>query len=239
MTKKICTICERKLGIFSRKIKISDAVICTNCLNSAGISTLVNPMSYDHQSIANLISSRNIIVQKFKPTKFVGNYISIDENNKLFKIGQDTFMYENLLSFELLENNQTVFKGGLGRAIAGGLFFGGIGAIVGGITGKKKAKDICHSMRLRVSLKNAHINTTYINFIQNKTKIRSFVYKSATNSAQECITILETISNHMNLNYTDQKFSVADEIIKLKQLLDQNIITQEEFDIKKQELLKL
>ena len=237
MAKKLCAVCERKLGILSRKIQISDAVICMNCLNSAGISTLSNPMAYSQQSIANLINTRKIIVQKFKPTKFVGNYISIDENNKLFQIGQDIFTYENLLSFELLEDNQTVFKGGLGRAIAGGLFFGGIGAIIGGITGKRREKNICHTMRLRVSLKNTYTDVVYINLITTRTKIRSFVYKSATNSAQQCITLLETISNYTNC--TDQTTSVADEIMKFKRLLDQKIITQEEFDIKKQELLKL
>jgi hypothetical protein len=36
---------------------------------------------------------------------------------------------------------------------------------------------------------------------------------------------------------TGEKFSVADELLKFKQLLDMEVITQEEFDKKKQELL--
>lgn len=38
---------------------------------------------------------------------------------------------------------------------------------------------------------------------------------------------------------TDEKFSVADELLKFKQLLDMDVITQEEFDNKKQELLNI
>lgn len=38
---------------------------------------------------------------------------------------------------------------------------------------------------------------------------------------------------------TDEKFSVADELLKIKQLLDMDVITQEEFDKKKQEILNI
>lgn len=244
MAKIPCAVCGKELGLLSGKVKISDGAICTNCLSSAGISMLSNNMTYNQQSINELISTRKKIVENFSSTKSVDTYIQVDENNKSFKIGKDIFSYENLLSFELLEDGQSITKGGLGRAVAGGLLFGGVGAIVGGVTGGKKSKGICNSMKLRISLKNAHTDVVYINFILTETKTNGFIYKAAQDSAQKCITALETISdiNQSALNqpvYAPQSVSSADEIVKFKNLLDQGIITQEEFDAKKKELLGL
>lgn len=244
MAKIPCAVCGKELGLLSGKVKISDGAICTTCLSSAGISMLNNPMSYNQQSINEMISNRQTMVKNFKPTKSTGNYIHIDENNKSFRIGKDIFAYENLLSFELLENGQSITKGGLGRAVAGGLLLGGVGAVVGGVTGGKKTKGICNSMKLRVSLKNAHTDVVYITFIMTETKTESFKYKLAQDSAQKCITALETINdiNQSALNqpvYVPQTVSSADEIVKFKDLLDQGIITQEEFETKKKELLQL
>ena len=145
----------------------------------------------------------------------------------------------------MLEDGQSITKGGLGRAVAGGLLFGGVGAIVGGVTGGKKSKGICNSMKLRVSFKNAHTDVVYINFIATETKTKSFTYKAAQDNAQKCITILETIndinqSNHIEYaNVEVHTNSTADEIMKFKTLLDQGVITQEEFDAKKKQLLGL
>lgn len=238
MAKIPCAVCGKELGLLSGKVKISDGAICTKCLSSAGILMLSNNMAYNQQSINELISTRKKIVENFSATKSVDNYIYIDENNKSFKVGKDIFSYENLLSFELLEDGQSITKGGLGRAVAGGLLFGGVGAIVGGVTGGKKSKGICNSMKLRISLKNAHTDVVYINFILTETKTNGFIYKSAQDSAQKCITALETINdiNQSALNqpvYAPQTVSSADEIVKFKNLLDQGIITQEEFDAKK------
>ena len=245
MAKIPCAVCEKELGLLSGKVKIADGAVCSNCLLSAGILTLNNALSYNQQSIKSLISTRKEFVTKFHTTKSVGAYIHVDETNKAFKVGRDIFSYDNLLSFELLEDGQSITKGGLGRAVAGGLLFGGVGAIVGGITGGKKSKGVCNSMKLRVSLKNAHTDVVYINFITTETKTSSFIYKTAQDSAQKCITALETIndvnqsSHAVNTNTIVQASSAADEIMKFKSLLDQGIITQEEFDAKKKELLGL
>lgn len=245
MAKIPCAVCGKELGLLSGKAKIADGAVCSNCLFSAGILKLNNAPSYNQQSIKALISTRKEYVTKFHATKSVGAYIHVDETNRAFKIGGDIFSYDNLLSFELLEDGQSITKGGLGRAVTGGLLFGGVGAIVGGVTGGKKSKGICNSMKLRVSLKNAHTDVVYINFITTQTKTSSFTYKRAQDSAQKCITALETINDVNQSSHAEntttivQTSSAADEIVKFKTLLDQGIITQEEFNAKKKELLGL
>ncbi|MBQ6884894.1 MAG: SHOCT domain-containing protein [Clostridia bacterium] len=243
MAKIPCAVCGKQLGLLSPKAKISDGAICAVCLQSAGISSLSNATSYNQQTIKEYILTRQALVKSYNATKTYGGYIEIDEDNKLFKLSGDLFEFSNLLSFELLEDGTTVTKGGLGRAVAGGLLFGGVGAIVGGVTGSKKAKNICNSMKLRVSLKNAHTDVVYITLISSETKTNGFMYKMAQDSAQKVITALEFINdiNQSTAHYqtTPTQQSSADEIVKYKALLDQGIITQEEFEAKKKQLLGL
>ena len=98
-------------------------------------------------------------------------------------------------------------------------------------------------MKLRVSLKNAHTDVVYITFISSETKTKGFMYKTAQDSAQNCITALEFINDinqsEQNQSVPKQQTSSADEILKFKSLLDQGDITQEEFDIKKKQILGL
>ena len=112
--------------------------------------------------------------------------------------------------------------------------------------GGKKSKGICNSMKLRVTLRNSHIDTVYIPFIVTETKTKSFTYKAAQESAQSCISALEIIADlndtrkeATNVPVVNMNVSAADEILKFKQLLDAGIITQEEFESKKKQILNL
>ena len=86
-------------------------------------------------------------VDTFVPTKQIGNFIAFDDNQKKWatlssfrgKI-QQIYSYDDIIDFELLEDGTSVASGGLGRALVGGALFGGAGAIVGGVTGKRKLK---------------------------------------------------------------------------------------------------
>lgn len=246
MAKKECALCGKNIGLLTMKATLSDGFICADCLKQAGISMLGNAQAYTCSSAKELINRRIPIIDSFKATKKIASYLQIDENNKSFKIGHDIFEFSNLLSYELLEDGQSITKGGLGRAVAGGILFGGIGAIVGGVTGGKKSKGICNSMKLRVTLKNAHTDTTYITFIASETKTKSFIYQTAQSNAQSCISALEIIADLNKAENTstpvveeNSGISAADEILKFKQLLDTGVITQEEFDAKKSQLLGL
>jgi len=67
-----------------------------------------------------------------------------------------------------------------------------------------------------------------------------FSYKKANNCAQEIFEVLyNAFKNYKENEETENKNSPADEIKKYKQLLDEGIITQKEFDLKKKQLLDL
>lgn len=248
-----CCSCGKSIGMLTRKATLSDGFVCGDCLTKAGMSLLSNSQSYPSAMVSQLIASRIPFVQTFSATKKIGNYLSVDETHKMFKVGADVFRYDNLIEYDLSEDGETISKGGVGRAVAGGLLFGGVGAVVGGVTGHK-ASGMCNSMRLRITLRKAHTDTTYINFIVTATKVNSIIYRGAKYNAQECVSALAVIADQ---NRADQQetavqqaiaaqqhaaaqtspVSVADEIMKFKKLLDAGVITQAEFDEQKKQLL--
>lgn len=75
-----------------------------------------------------------------------------------------------------------------------------------------------------------HHGSSYIN-IKNITKN---TVEKMSDTIQNQISKYE---QHNNKSFSKSNFSVADEILKFKQLLDAGIITQEEFDKKKSELI--
>ncbi len=78
-----------------------------------------------------------------------------------------------------------------------------------------------------------------INQLIAETKKDSFVYRAAKQEADEILAILGNItkSDTKEEVVESHEISVTDEIRKYKILLDEGILTQEEFEAKKKQLL--
>lgn len=72
---------------------------------------LDNATTYNQQSIKKSIITRQALIDHFHHIKFINPYIQIDKNNKAFKIDIEIFTYDNLSSFLLLEDVQSITKG--------------------------------------------------------------------------------------------------------------------------------
>lgn len=249
--KEICSIC----GINEAKNKLLDCYCCKECMNKA-ISYLPAKMPKNIKKeevvVAIKLKEENEKKQKiFEMSKKVGSYFEIDEKNKLWLIPDGVFggkknpkvyTYSDIMNYELLEDGETISKGGLGSAIVGGALFGGVGAIVGGATGKKKIKSVATNLQIKIILNNLNYPNVYINFITVETKKDSMTYKMAYSNAQEILSLLSVITNNNEqiLKQPEQlNISAADEILKYKQLQEQGIITEQEFNEKKKQLLGL
>ena len=137
----------------------------------------------------------------------------------------------------MLQNGNSITKGSLGNAVIGGAVFGGVGAIVGGSVGKKKTVQEVTEFRIKIITKNSFYPEIYIDFLTaGKTKENGILFKSYAASAQKILSLL-TIITSKNSVIEASGFFVADEILKFKQLLDAGIISQEEFNQKKHQLL--
>lgn len=161
------------------------------------------------------------------------------------------FRFDEIADFDLLENNNAIASGGLGRAIIGGTLLGGAGAIVGGITGKRKTKTTCDMLVVQISTTNMFFPNLMITYINKEIKKTDKKYMKELNNAQQTIAGLNSVikiaennkvikvsveDNNYDNNMSDDSYK---ELKELKELLDMGIINQEEFDIKKKELLGL
>jgi len=171
------------------------------------------------------------LLQIFQPTKKVDKYISFDVNNKLWKANayNVVFNYSDIISYELLEDGESITKGGLGRAVAGGVLFGGVGAVVGGVTGKKKTKKEINEFRIKIITRNETYPEIYINFLTaGPVKTGSILYETYKGAAQRIITEFTVITDSLKNNRSNEStpvLSEADEILKYRRLCDDGIIT--------------
>lgn len=148
-TKKKCPVCGNDLK--GLKTKIKDGIkICGDC--SSKIDIDLNMLTC--QTIDNIKEhlayreENQLIFNEFQPTReLIVNhvYFRVDDNKKqwYFTFSKNAnnptiYSFNDIIDYEINEDGETVSKGGLGNAVAGGLLFGGVGAIVGGVTGKKK-----------------------------------------------------------------------------------------------------
>lgn len=123
----------------------------------------------------------------------------------------------------------TVSKGRSGSAIVGGIIAGPVGAVAGSARKKhssstsetREVASMAHLSFIDNSGKkiivNAEINSTIANILSEY-----FVYENLPSDSDSPSTVSE-----------------ADELVKFKKLLDEGIVTQEEFDMKKKQILGL
>ena len=113
------------------------------------------------------------------------------------KVGTNKwFDFEQLLNYDLIEDDSTVTSGGVGMALVGGLVFGGAGMIAGGMTGKKKAKKKIESMLIRVTLNDFDSPCILIPIITKSTKIDSKEYQTALKEASNILSALDVITHN-------------------------------------------
>ena len=122
----------------------------------------------------------------------------------------------------------------LSGAILGGLVAGAAGAIIGS---RKKINSISSSV-------NVHDTTkSYLTYRDNINKIVTLefnghdVYEYLLQKVPDKDIKMVQINNHNNTSSSSN--SVTDEIRKFKELFDDGIITQEEFELKKKQLLDI
>lgn len=133
---------------------------------------------------------------------------------------------------------------GIARGIIGGIVAGPAGVVVGAVTGGKRY-PVVNQLSLELFFKSK--GSREIKFITSPTKTDSFIYKDIYKSFNEVTQKLNEVLkyNHKknpiqsNSNNQPGKMDSADEIRKFKELADDGIITQAEFEAKKKQLLGL
>jgi len=207
--------------------------------------------------------------------KYVSNdmdtSILLDEENKkvciIYSKLQSKIIldYKDILESEILEDGNTITKTSrssqIGGALLGGLLLGGVGAIIGGLSGEKSSVKEIIRVDLKIVINNIKKPVHVLNFLFDDSvdpmngrpfgiKKDSTKYKDAISKANHWHSLMSVLirradeedkdkeqANRNNNVVAQQLTSVADELRKLKQLNEEGVLTDEEFESQKKKLI--
>ena len=101
--------------------------------------------------------------------------------------------FDKIVQCEILEDNSVVMKGGVGRAVVGGILAGGVGAIVGAQT--RGSSEIVKNLSIRIITNDVINSLVWIHLIKTGTKRDSFEYKRNKDAAQQIYSTIISILN--------------------------------------------
>lgn len=260
--KETCPVCGRELKFLNRRRVVRGLYICNECENKSAINRYSKEIKkYVPQDALNIVISKIHKAENFTVTKSADDFMLIDDRRRLWtvpyaatrimntpKIDPELiFGYDEIESYELVEDGNLLAKGGRGLPAIGGLLFGTEGS---GFTANSEDRNVCENLQIRINLNNMATPKVFVNLIFKETDKDKKAYGQAFLTAQKILSILEFIchkedASSSNTEIEDKKkedisiSSPADEIKKYKELLDMGAITQEEYDAKKAKLLDL
>lgn len=144
-------------------------------------------------------------------------FFAIDDLNKqvLYVHADNTKMfskklaYIDILGIDISENGNSIFQksttSAVGRALVGGVLLGGVGAIIGGVTGKSKEKKIIDSYKITIQVNDTTTPTLEIELMDEPTELDdlgTFLLKEARTFANQVKSALLAIikANDIALN---------------------------------------
>ncbi|MEI6854440.1 MAG: SHOCT domain-containing protein, partial [Bacteroidota bacterium] len=178
-----------------------------------------------------------------------GMSIGFDSERKKICILDTSFTpffynYSSILQSEIVIDGQTIIKqstsGAIGRSLLGGMLGGGIGAIVGGTTGSRTQSEKINNIDLKIIV-NDTVNPIFkINFLNVESKKGDFLYTGAYSLVEKWHGIFSVLIKQGDIENSSKSAissSVADELKKLKGLLDEGVLTEDEFKKQKEKLI--
>lgn len=230
-----CSICGEKLGLLA-KVKTSDGEICPRCASiCASCATLPTA------TIRAFWETNKARLDTFTATQVLkslgSDAITIDDTHRYFvfgdlkkmKVEPMVFSFDEVDSYEFeTVGGKTVTKkkGGITRAVVGGVVAGPVGALVGSGTAKAETKTVGGIRMTKVNF-NAYTGKLQRMSSNYPMGFTDFLDRCISEAPEEPVAAAQTAP------------SAADEILKYKDLLDKGIITAEEFAAKKAQLLGL
>lgn len=176
--------------------------------------------------------------------------IMMDDKNRKFVIKDGgryskIYNYTDLINYEIYENNNSVVQGTIGKTLIGGAFFGLGGMILGG-NSKRKISSKCDDLRLIIRVNDINNTCLSVQYISKNIDKNSSKYKIYKDELFEIVSVLEYMMNDVKKIDVSNKNEISlnsqtdrEKLEDLKKLLDEGIITQEEFEAKKKQILNL
>lgn len=168
-------------------------------------------------------------------------------------VSQRIISYKDIFSVEIFEDGTSVTKtmrsSQIGGAVVGGFLLGGVGAIIGGLSGKTETSGKIKRIALRLIVNDTNAPLHDVAFMNIEGKKDGTIYTHAIQLARRWHGIVEVLikradAEERNLQASEYQIpptlpsaSIADEIKKLADLHNSGILTPDEFQQQKAKLL--
>ena len=277
---KKCILCGKSPG--SHKHPAANGrFLCDKCAVECGYEKIffsltptekITPerVQRDHDNHLRRIENNKIAYKEFKATVKYDKLIYFD-TAKLQFYTPDTllantktpivYQYDQVIDCDVVvaegSYTQTISttrtKAGIGKAVMGGVLFGGIGALAGAAASNSKSSGLATSREIKVAnelkiiIKTNDIShpIVTVSLLDKELKIDSKKFKKIKETSDDIFKIFKAIADN-NRGLFDvegediedaDSAGLVDEIRKYKAMMDQGILTEEEFSAKKKQLL--
>ncbi len=137
--------------------------------------------------------SNMMALGSFGVTRALENSVNVLSNSSPEQI----YNFDDISSFELLEDNNIVTSGGLGTSLAATFLTSSYAAgAAGAIVGKKTSKKEINMMTIKLNMNNVNNAYVMIPIITKKTNTNSKEYREAYNLAQQILSTLNAMLNN-------------------------------------------
>lgn len=229
-------------------------IICIACIN--GDNATHEGVKNNVQSVFDEIVNSGTFepTNTFKP--LLENYIfSVDDNNKKIAYVSESanrvFNFDDIINFELLESGSTIFQKSalrtIGGALVGDVLAGGVGAIIGGLSGGRTERRKVSSIVIKVLLKDIQNPSIEIVIFENyklppysDDAAMPYFYGDASVICDMLSVIVDRKAQDENIkeNNGNEAISLTEDITRIHKLLQDGIITNEEFSKIKNKLIE-
>ena len=208
-----------------------------------------------NQTQVNIIDSSFIVSKTIDimASGWSSTKLLIDNQNKKFvyqkgKSFSKTYKFSDLINYEVYENGKSQVQGRAGSALIGGAFFG-LGGLIVGSSMSRNINEKCNQLKLIIRLNDFNCPQIVITYVDNVDWDKNgWTYRNMKENLQSVCSMLEFMLNEKTLEQsstvkqeekTSEQKSQKEQLQELKEMLDDGLITQEDFEQKKKQILGL
>lgn len=199
MFSKVCDICNKKLSLINFNAK--DGTICSTCIRDFNKSLQKTLATNTIEELKSYLKNKSNFKYEgidFVVSKKIDNILEVDEIKKLVLLIDNSFgskiiNFEKILDFDVYEDGDSLISGGLSQALIGGLAFGGVGAIVGAVIGKKRTQNVVNQLKLKITINDISNPLIILNILDEEVKRESEKYRELLTIVEEATAIFAVI----------------------------------------------
>lgn len=168
------------------------------------------------------------------------------------KVKTRKFDFTEILKYEVYENGDKVVSGNVGKALVGGFFFG-IGGALLATQASKRVNSNCSDLRIFIYFKDIDFPSIEIPIISSETSKSTEHYSNKVSLLKEICALLEFAINQKDLETYKEREEENEEVEKtledkksdkqklkeLKEMLEEGLISEKDFEKKKKQILGL